>query len=421
MKYNNQSNFFTKILSVCLAIISGVFVACKPVTIQSNGEVRNKGSIKLASILALEGQEEALGNGMKAGLEAALKDETVKGKKIKLVFKNDYYEPATAIQAAKEAIAERIFLAIGNVGTPTAKATLPLLAKSKIPAVGFFTGAEVLRQGKGSIVNYRASYVQEIAATMDLALRAGLTPREICAYVQNDSYGMAGLSGLKQVMERAEADPSILETYDRILNTIGDRPPRNNIGPVGVYTRNTPYVKPGYDSLKDWEEKTGDRCRLVVTAGSYSNIARFAKASRENGETWIISALSFTGADDFKLDLEEYGATDKIIMTQVVPLLDSQLPIVREAAEKLKENFGYVSLEGYIVGRMVLKILNDITGKINRENFMQQVANSRFNLGGIEIDFTRNGYQGSNLVIVSYITPSGFLILDIDTLERMIE
>lgn len=306
-----------KTLIPLLTIALGAIVACQAITRETNRQtVVSQNRIKLGSILALEGQEEALGNGMKAGLEAAFKNEIVKERKIDIVFKNDYYEPPTAIQATREAIAEGIFLAIGNVGTPTAKVTLPLLAENNIPAVGFFTGAGILRPGKGGIVNYRASYTQEIAATIDLALKAGLSPREICTYLQNDSYGMAGLSGLKQAMEQAKAPPEILAAYDLILNKRGDRAQGDRIAPVGVYTRNTPYVKPGYDSLKHWEEKTGDRCKLIITAGSYSNIARFAKVSRENSETWVISALSFIGADDFQLDLEEYGATERIIMTQ---------------------------------------------------------------------------------------------------------
>jgi hypothetical protein len=159
---------------------------------------------------------------------------------------------------------------------------------------------------------------------------------------------------------------------------------------------------------------------LVVTAGSYSNIARFVQHARQQGETWVISALSFTGGDDYPLDLEEYGVTDKIIMTHVVPLLHSGLPIVQDARQALNENFGYVSLEGYIVGRMTLKILKDIPGELTRDSFMAQVRQSRFNLGGIEIDFTDNDNQGSDLVVASYLTPDGFRELDVETLKAML-
>ncbi|MDC0833025.1 ABC transporter substrate-binding protein [Geitlerinema sp. CS-897] len=402
-------------LSVCLLTACHNFLKTRP----PEGIAPN--AIYFGSVLALEGQEEALGNGMKAGLKAALEGERVKRRQLQLDFENDFYEPPTAKLATQTLLDRGVFLTIGNVGTPTAQVTLPLLADAGVPAVGFFTGAGLLRQNNDRpIVNYRASYVQELEATIDIALEAGLTPDDICVYVQNDSYGMAGLTGLKAALDRAGASPDILQTYDRIINTPGTPPPRNNLGPVGLYERNTPDVEAGYESLKTWERETGRPCRFVVTGGSYSNVARFVQHARDRGETWVVSALSFTGGDDYRLDLEEYGVTDGIVMTQVVPPIDSDLPIVRDAQNALGDEFGYVSLEGYIVGKMTLKILNDIPGELTRDSFMKQVAKSRFDLGGIEIDFTDNDNQGSDLVIVSYLTPDGFRELDTTTLKAML-
>ncbi len=52
---------------------------------------------------------------------------------------------------------------------------------------------------------------------------------------------------------------------------------------------------------------------------------------------------------------------------------------------------------------MMLKIFGNIKGKITRKTFIDQVKVSKFNLGGLEIDFKTNGYQGSNLVIPSLL------------------
>ena len=407
--------------SICTVILSSIFTTFNQ-RISSKAEQPGvtRRTISLGSVLALQGQEEALGNRMKAGLEAALKGEKVQGKTININFQNDFYEPSTAEYVTYDLIEQGIFLMMGNVGTPTAQHTLPILAEHKVPAVGFFTGAALLRPGEGDIVNYRASYNQEINAVVRLAQEIGLQSQEICAYVQNDSYGMAGLEGLKQALAQTDTPKSIVDGYEEILALPGLVPQRNNITSVGVYTRNTPYVEPGYDSLKNWEKRTGNRCQLVITAGAYSNIARFAKHSRDKGETWLISALSFTGADDFRLDLEEYGVENKIIMTQVVPLLNSPLDIVQEAKAKLGDEFGFVSLEGYIVGKMILRILKDIPGDLTRESFLTQVRQSKFNLGGLEVNFTKDGNQGSDLVIVSYLTPSGYQLLSPQILQEML-
>jgi len=365
--------------------------------------------IKVGTVTVLKGPTEGLGLGMKAGMEAAFAGAKAKGRSVTLIAANDFYEPDKAAIEARRLAKEGIFVMIGNVGTPTAGATLPILKENNIPAVGFFTGAGLLRPGGGGpIVNYRASYVQETVTTIKEAMAAGVPIGQVCAFVQNDGYGMAGLAGVKQAYEQNKGDPGVIQTLDAIIKMQGDNPARNNQGPVGVYTRNTIEVKPGLASLKAWEKKSGKRCRLVVTVGAYAPIAHFIREARKQKDKYPVSAVSFTGADNFLADLKKYKVTDGVVMTQVVPLLDSRLPIVAEAKQKLGKNFGFVSLEGYIVGKMFLRIVDSLPGDITRAAFMQQVAQSKFDLGGIPIDFTKGSNQGSDMIVTSQVTNKGF-------------
>jgi branched-chain amino acid transport system substrate-binding protein len=361
--------------------------------------------IVLGSVLALQGPAEGLGQGMRHGLMAALRGRTVKGREIEIRFLDDGYRPPKAVESTNRLLQEEsgIFLMVGNVGTPTAQATLPILRQHGIPAVGFFTGAGLLRPGDGGpILNYRASYQQEVAAVVDAVIERGVKSSEICAYVQNDAYGMAGISGVRKALLRHDAPQSLIKLYDEVLSRSGAEPVRNNIGPVGVYQRNTVEILPGYRSLKNWEQRSGHRCRLVVTVGAYENIAHFTRYSRKT-EDWMVSAVSFTGADNFRDDLQRYGIDSGVLMTQVVPQLDSGSVIVVEARRALGTNFGYVSLEGYLVGRMLLRLLEDMPGDLTRENFMAYARQARFDLGGIDIDFARDGNQASQLVNVNVL------------------
>jgi branched-chain amino acid transport system substrate-binding protein len=365
-------------------------------------------TIKIGSVLALKGPALGLGLGMKAGMEAALAGAVVQGHRMVLVSANDFYEGERTPIETKKLLDEGVFVLLGNVGTPTASTILPMLKERNVPAVGFFTGAGILRPGGGGpIVNYRASYVQETMRVIDEAIGYGVKPDQVCAFVQNDNYGMAGLAGVKRGLEKHQADPATIEQLDRILKMPGDEPPRNNVGPVGVYKRNSIEVKPGLASIKAWEKKTNRRCRQVVTVGAYSEIGQFVRNVRRTKEKWVVTAVSFTGADNFLRDLHKYKTTDRVIMTQVVPLLNSNLPIVQEARSKLGQEFGIISLEGYIAAKMFTTILGNISGPITRESFMKQVAASNFNMGGIDIDFSQ-GNQGSNMVVVSYITDQGY-------------
>ena len=364
--------------------------------------------IRTGGVMDLEGLSRGLGIGMRTGIEAALKDERPHGRRVEYIALNDSYTPEKTVQATRALLKQGIFAMIGNVGTPTARVSLPILAEDGVPAVGFFTGAGLLR-GKDdtNVVNYRASYVQETAAVIHSAIDAGVSPGEICAFVQNDSYGMSGVVGIKLALGDLPDTGELTKSLDAILAQQGEHPPRNNLGPVGVYRRNTMTSREGYLSLKAWEQRGNTRCRVVITVGTYGAIAKFAAYARYKRENWIVSAVSFTGADNFFSALSDAGIHDHVIMTQVVPLLNSSTPIVIEARRKLGDNFGWVSLEGFIVGKLFLAGLSGIQGEITREKFLGALRGRIFDLGGLRMDFSDDN-QGSDLVALTHLTESGF-------------
>lgn len=366
-------------------------------------------TIRIAGVMDLKGRSQGLGNGMKKGIEAAIKNQRVKNRRLEFIALNDSYTPSKTIESTHKLIDNDVLLFAGNVGTPTAKVSLPILKENRIPAVGFFTGAGLLRPGDGGpILNYRASYIQETAKVIKEALKHGIRAPEICAYVQNDAYGMAGAIGIQKALENQPGSTETLKAINKIINMTGENPPRNGIGPVGVYQRNSYLARPGYDSLKAWEKKEDVQCKLIVTVGSYMSIAKFIGYASYKGEKWVYSAVSFTGADNFKIALNDMNVQNRVIMTQVVPLKDSDLPIVKEAKLALGDDFGYVSLEGYIVGRLLLKGLQDIKGNtITREKFMKSIKGKRFDLGGLSLDFTRDN-QGSDRVFMTALSPDGW-------------
>lgn len=376
--------------------------------------------IIIGGVMDLEGRSSGLGQGMKAGIEAALQNQTVAGRKLRFQVLNDSYTPEKALDATQKLAADKVFLFAGNVGTPTAAAVLPLLAEQKIPAVGFFTGAGLLRPGKGDIINFRASYVQETKAVIDAALKHGIKPTEVCAYVQNDAYGMAGVSGIREALKNHDDMANTLTLLDKIIEANEAEPARNNIGPVGTYTRNTFIARDGYDSLKAWEQRSGVACKLVVTVGTYEAIARFIAYASSKAEPWIFSAVSFTGADDFQKVLNKFNIHDQVIMTQVVPLSDSDLPIVQEARSALGKNYGYVSQEGYIVGKLIvhgLQQLETTEQDITRRNLLATFKGQQFNLDGLNMDFSKDN-QGSDLVVLTSLSDTKWQAMQDSSWQR---
>lgn len=375
--------------------------------------------IRIGGVMDLEGRSRGLGLGMKAGIEAAIRNQRIKGRRIEFVTLNDSYTPTKTIEATNALITQGIFVMIGNVGTPTAKVSLPILAQAKVPAVGFFTGAGILRPGVGDIINYRASYVQETAAVIRAAIDAGVNPAQICAYVQNDAYGMAGVIGIRRALGSLPGTEVVTKTLDVILQQQGENPTRNNLGPVGVYQRNTFTSRGGYRSLKNWEQVSKAPCKVVVTVGTYNAIAKFAAYSRYKGDNWIISAVSFTGADNFHKALSDANIANRVIMTQVVPPLDSRIAIVAEARQQLGEQFGWVSLEGYIVGKLWMYAMQSIEGRITRAKFLSAIRGQRFELGGLKLDFS-NDNQGSDLVVLTNLTSDGFKPMSLSAWDALV-
>ncbi len=402
--------------AMAVAII--VTLACTSSAIAETGITNSK--IVIGGVMDLDGRSRALGQGMREGILAALTGKRVKGRVFEYITINDSYNPTKTKSATEELVGRGVFAMLGNVGTPTAGASLPVLARAGIPAVGFFTGAGLLRPGEGDIINFRASYVQETAAVIGAAIQAGLKPAEICAYVQNDGYGMAGIAGVKSALSAAGESGGIVEKLEEIMNLEGNNPFRNGIGPVGVYRRNTFSSRDGYESLKSWETNSGVKCRLIVTVGAYASIANFIGYASMKGEDWVYSAVSFTGAENLKNALSEFDVNKNLIVTQVVPPLESSLPIVKEARTVLGPKLNYISLEGYIVGSFFLKVLEGMPGKdITRDSFISAIQGNTFDVGGLTFDYTTDN-QGSDLVISTFLDSGSYRILGNGDMDRLL-
>ncbi|NJN45175.1 MAG: ABC transporter substrate-binding protein [Candidatus Competibacteraceae bacterium] len=309
---------------------------------------------------------------------------------------NDSYNPATTIEVAGQLIEQGIFLMLGSTGSQTMKAVLPVLAQHKVPAIGFYTGAGY--QEPGDILNFRASYVQEVTTAVNAALAAGVKPSEICAYVQNDAYGMAGLAGVKSALERQAGAEDVVALLDQIINMEGDDPERNNLGPVGVNQRGTLTARQGYLSLKEWEQKAGTTCRFVVTVLNILPTVQFiGYANQLRREEWVFSVPSPAVGDTLLQGLNEQKVEDNVVATGVLPAANADLPIIRQAQQALGSEFNAFAFEGYVVGQLVLAVLNTIEGDLTRANFLGAARSQPYDLGGITVDFTSDN-QGSDFV-----------------------
>ncbi len=163
MNLKNFYNLYQKIFFLLLII--GWSISPNITLANDSGVTDN--AIILGQSCALSGPSEDLGKEMRAGIISALDQENIKGgihgRQIKLISRDDYYEPGQAIKNTLDLISnENVFALIGEVGTPTSRVVLPIIKKEKIPFIAPFTGAEFLRSPiNREVLNVRAGYNEE--------------------------------------------------------------------------------------------------------------------------------------------------------------------------------------------------------------------------------------------------------------------
>ena len=351
--------------------------------------------IILGQSCALDGPASALGTGMKAGLFAAFEkvnaDGGINGKKIKLISLDDGYEPDKAINNTRLFInEEKVFLLIGEVGTPTSKAVVPIATEAGVPFFGPFTGAEFLRKPFNMwVINVRGSYNQEMERHAQyLVDKNGL--KNIACFYQDDGYGQAGLTGIKIALEK------------RGLKLVAE----------GSYKRNTLAIKRGLLKIRDAKPEA------IVMVGAYKPCAEFIKLAKKIGMTDVIySNISFVGTAALKKELGKAG--EGCLISQVMPLpTNKDVPIVAEYLDAMAEyqkhaDAGFVSLEGYVVGKLFCNVAGRVQGELNRENFISTVSEiGTFELGGLTLNFGPNDHQGSESIFLTQIKNGEIVQID---------
>ncbi|MEJ0075484.1 MAG: ABC transporter substrate-binding protein [Alphaproteobacteria bacterium] len=354
-------------------------------------------TITFGQAAVLEGAASALGLGMQAGLNAAFNEINPKGgvhgRKIKLISVNDGYEPDRAIAATKKLIEdEKVFALIGPVGTPTSAAAQPIATAAKVPFMGAFTGAGFLRNPKlENVINVRASYDAETEAWVK-HLTEDLKITKIAIFYQDDAFGRAGLSGFKKAMDKRNLPIAAEATYER----------------------NTVAVKTGVLAIRQAAPEA------VVIVGAYKPVAEFIKLSRKIGLNPVFVNISFVGANALAKELGPEGKG--VIVSQVVPFpADASLPVVADYHKAIKAAGGepeFVSLEGYLAGRLAIAALEKAGRDLTRDGLLKAIKDTgKFDIGGLPMTFSAEKNEGLDQVWMTIIEGDG----SFKPIEKMIK
>lgn len=303
--------------------------------------------LHLGMSAAFSGPSQLLGRGMHVGVQTRLLAAHAAGelpRAVDFLALDDGYEPLRARQNMVELLGNaKVLAVVGNVGTPTAVEALPLALTHKTPFIGAVSGAALLRRSPPDryVFNYRAGYEQETAALVDhFVLTRRIRPEHIAVFAQQDSFGDAGMKGVSDQLRRLDFPEA-----DRVLR-------------VG-YERNKLNVLDAVEAI----DARGKDIEAVIMVATYRAAARFIEALRQKGQEKIYGSVSFVDSEALAEELRGMGTAPKeLIVTQVVPHPRAQATGViryREALERFfpEEAPSFVSLEGYVVGSLVVEAL----------------------------------------------------------------
>jgi branched-chain amino acid transport system substrate-binding protein len=346
-------------------------------------------SILFGQAAPLDGPAAALGLGMRGGIRAAFEEINraggVHGRKLRLISVDDGYEPDRSIAQTKKLIDEdKVFALIGPVGTPTSKAAQPIATAAHVPFIGPFTGAGFLRDPKlDNVINIRASYDAETEAWIQ-HLTEDLKVKKIAIFFQDDAFGRAGYDGVKKAMDK------------RGMQLVAE----------GTYERNTVAVKSALLTIKRAEPDA------VVMVGAYKPCAEFIRLARKTDFNPAFVNISFVGASALAKDL---GADGKgVIVSQVVPFpWDRSLKVVADyqAAIKAVDTQAepeFVSLEGYLAGRLTIAALDQVGASPTRDGLIKAIKGTgKFDIGGLVMTFGPDKNEGLDQVFLTVIQADG--------------
>jgi hypothetical protein len=152
--------------------------------------------------------------------------------------------------------------------------------------------------------------------------------------------------------------------------------------------------------------------RILVFMGGTPELVQFAQGIGKQSSQRYIVAMS-----DVNLQtLQQMGVARNasVVVTQVVPLVNANLPVVRAFRETLSRLFDEPptphSLAGFVAARYCYEVLNSIDGVMTRANVLQAFQRrGSVDLGGLSVD-GQPGRAAQAFVTQSMLSADGRIV-----------
>jgi ABC-type branched-subunit amino acid transport system substrate-binding protein len=346
--------------------------------------------VTIGQFAALTGPAAQLGLRMQAGIKAQFdavnKQGGVNGRQIKLISRDDGYEPEKAVKALKTLINDdQVFALIGSVGSPTTLAALNLITANNLPLIGPMDGAKSLRDPLiRQIFHVRGSYFDETERIVQHLTTVGI--KKIAVLQQYDDYGTAGNDGIQHALAKRKMKD--------VANT--------------TVARNSTEVSQAVDTILRSQPE------VIVMISAYKSSAAFIKQARSKGYGGQFINVSFVGSQALADELGDIGTG--VLISQIVPFpYQANTAIVREYQQRMKESgqneFDFTSFEGFLAAKVLTEGLKRAGKALTREGLITAMESIKdFNMGGFTINYSAKSHEGSNFSDLTIIGRGGKFI-----------
>jgi len=341
-------------------------------------------AIVISRVIALDGPAGAKGREQEAALQAYFGAVNaaggVHGRRIVLRTTNADLRSTEVLRSLHDS--QRPFALFLFGGTAGSAVAMALATELRIPFVAPNSGAHAFHEPFNRYVfNVRARYRDEVAA----AIRhfALVNQRRVALVHVDDPFGRDAAEGYREGLRAAGAS-SVHEGR---------------------------FAADQVDFSAHAWALAAARPQAVVCIGASRRVADLIVAARRAGVAATFMTLSNNSSAGFARELGSHARG--VIVSQVMPPPATQTtPLSREVTRLLAGaqdgEASYAAMEAYASAKLLVEGLRRAGPNLTREGFVQALQSlQRFDLGGLEIDFSPKKRSGSAYVDLSILTEDG--------------
>ena len=312
----------------------------------------------------------------------------VHGRKVKLISRDDAYEPQRTLQNVNAYVEnEDVFALFGVFGTPNNEAIIPVALKAGLPVIAPYTGALSVRNPQlRGVFNIRASYAEETEKLVEHV--ATLNIKRIAIAHQDNAFGREVLAAAQKALARRGLKPMLVVS---VKNDASDA--AEAAGKIAAL------------------EETPQAVLLGLAGKPTVETIRHLNQKRKGIALYAPSVLAAPS------NLRDLGKdATGVTVTQIVPFPNNAtMPVVREyqaaATAAGEKEFSHLALEGFINAKVAAEGLRRAGRALTRSGFVAAMDGMRpFDVGGMEVSFGNGAASAGRLVELTMINAQGRLI-----------